>query len=98
MIDAGQRVKAASAEFEENPTAAISPVLHGVSDDLHAAADTVENGQVRDAMTRAIGSLDSMIAEIDEALAGDRDPVALLATANAVRVDFSAIDQLCQNA
>jgi hypothetical protein len=98
MIDAGQRVKAALDEFQENPSAAIGPALHGISDDLHGVTGTIENSQVLDATTRAIDSLDRAIVEVDEALAGDHDVLALLAAADAARDDFSAVEQLCQNA
>jgi hypothetical protein len=98
MIDMNSRMTATYAELQKSGPEKASPLLHGISDDLHVALEQITNEEVHDVTSTAIDSLDTMITEIDNVIAGRPDQAALLAASGAVNRDFSAIDPVCQAA
>jgi len=97
VLDVNTRLSSAYTELQADPSKA-GPLLHDISDDMHAAIDKLENDEAVAAMNAAVDSLDAMIVEIDKAIAGQPDQAALIATASEARDDFAAIDPLCQGA
>lgn len=97
IVETGSRLNEAYTELQANPAGA-SPLLKEVSADLREVTETLENEEILALMTTATDSLDAMIVEIDNAIAGNPDAQALLAAGTQVQEDFAAIDPVCQEA
>jgi hypothetical protein len=97
LIDVNGRITAAYSDLQTDPEKT-GPLFHDISTDLHDTLDEIVNVEVHTVASTAVDSLDALVVELDDSLAGNPDQTALLAAATAVSQDFAAIDPVCQAA
>ena len=98
LADTNDRMTDAFAVLQQSGPEQMAPLLHGISDDFHAALDGVSNDEVLEVSNAFADSLNALTAEFDAVVAGDGDPDALNAASKAVIDDFAAIGDVCRAA